>query len=56
MAKAPAPQPSRAGTVAITAHLPREVRNRLKKLAVDLDRTMNDLIAEALTDLFTKYN
>jgi predicted transcriptional regulator len=48
-------QPSRAGTVAITAHLPKEVRDRLKILAVRLDRTMNDLIAEALDDLFRKH-
>jgi predicted transcriptional regulator len=48
-------QQSRAGTVAITAHLPKEVRDRLKILAVRLDRTMNDLMAEALTDLFAKH-
>jgi hypothetical protein len=35
--------------------MPREVRNRLQKLAGDLERTMNDLIAEALDDLFTKH-
>lgn len=48
-------QPSRAGTVPITAHLPKEVRDRLKILAVHLDRTMNDLMAEALRDLFRKH-
>ena len=48
-------QPSRAGTVAITAHLPKEVRDRLKILAIRLDRTMNDLMAEALDDLFRKH-
>jgi hypothetical protein len=48
-------QPSRAGTVAITAHLPREVRDRLKILATRQRRTMNDMLAEALSDLFTKY-
>jgi predicted transcriptional regulator len=46
---------SRTGTVPITAHLPKEIRDRLKTLAVRLDRTMNDLMAEALSDLFTKY-
>ena len=50
------PLPCQAGTVAITARLPREVRNRLKKLAIDLERTMNDLIAEALEDLFAKHS
>jgi predicted DNA-binding protein len=49
------PALARAGRVTITAHLPREVRNRLQKLAGDLERTMNDLIAEALEDLFRKY-
>jgi hypothetical protein len=37
-----------AGTVPITAHLPKDVRDRLKILGVRLDRTMNDLMAEAL--------
>jgi predicted transcriptional regulator len=46
---------SRAGTVPITAHLPKEVRDRLKILAVRLDRTMNELMAEALNDLFEKH-
>jgi hypothetical protein len=46
---------SRAGTVPITAHLPKEVRDRPKILAVRLDRTMNELMAEALSDLFTKH-
>ena len=55
MSEPRAGQPRRAGTVAITAHLPKEVRDRLKILAVRLDRTMNDLMAEALRDLFAKY-
>jgi hypothetical protein len=46
---------SRAGTVPIAAHLPKEVRDRPKILAVRLDRTMNELMAEALSDLFTKH-
>jgi predicted transcriptional regulator len=48
-------QRGRAGTVPITAHLPKEVRDRLKILAGRLDRTMNDLMAEALNDLFRKH-
>jgi hypothetical protein len=52
---AKAPSPARAGTVAITAHLPKEIRDRLKILAVQLDHTMNELIAEALDDLFAKH-
>ena len=49
------PSPARAGTVPITAHLPKEIRDRLKILAVELDRTMNDLMGEALGDLFAKH-
>ena len=56
MSEPRAGQPSRAGTVAITGHLPKEVRDRLKILAVRLNRTMNDLIAEALDDLFRKHD
>jgi hypothetical protein len=32
-----------------------EVRDRLKILATRQRRTMNDMLAEALSDLFTKY-
>jgi len=48
-------QRGRTGTVPITAHLPKVVRDRLKILAVRLDRTMNELMAEALDDLFRKH-
>jgi len=49
-------QPGRKTTAPITAHFPREVRRQLKGLAFDLDRTMHDLVAEALNDLFAKHN
>jgi hypothetical protein len=42
--------------VAITAYLHKEVCKRLKWLAIALERTMNDLIAEALDNLFAKHN
>ncbi|SDB74439.1 ribbon-helix-helix domain-containing protein [Belnapia rosea] len=48
-------QPSREGTVPITAHFPKEIRRQLKGLANELDRTMHDLIAEAFNDLFAKH-
>jgi antitoxin-like ribbon-helix-helix protein len=48
-------QPGRDGTAPITAHFPKEVRKQLKGLAWELDRTMHDLIAEALNDLFAKH-
>jgi predicted DNA-binding protein len=52
----PPTPPSRAGTVTITAHMPKETRDRLKIMAVHLGRTMNDLMAEALEDLFGKHS
>ena len=55
MPKSPAPSSSRAGTVPITAHLPKEVRDQLKIMAVERTMTMNALLAEALNDLFAKY-
>jgi hypothetical protein len=51
-----APSPARAGTVPITTHLPKHVRDRLTIMAVALNRTMNDLIAEALDDLFARHS
>jgi hypothetical protein len=55
MSETRAAQRSRTGTVPITAHLPKKVRDRLKILAIRLDRTMNDLMAEPLDDLFRKH-
>ncbi len=49
-------QPGRLPLVPITAHFPKEVRRQLKGLAFELDRTMHDLLAEALNDCFAKYN
>jgi hypothetical protein len=46
---------SRADTVPITVHHPKEVRRQLKGMAAELDRTMDDLIAEAFNLLFTHY-
>ena len=48
-------QPSRVGTKAITAHFPPDVRQQLKALGVERDETVQNLIAEALNDLFVKY-
>jgi predicted DNA-binding protein len=51
----PATPPSRIGTVTLTAHVPKEIRDRLKILAVKRGKTMNDLLAEAIEDLFAKH-
>ena len=48
-------QLGRKNTRPITVHLPKQVRDQLKILAVERDTTMNNLIAEAFNDLFAKY-
>ena len=47
--------PSRQGQVPVTAHFPPAVRKQLKMLAVERDETVQNLLAEALNDLFAKY-
>jgi hypothetical protein len=49
------PQPSRRATKAITVHYPAEVRRQLKMLAVEQERNIDDMVAEALNLLFVKY-
>jgi hypothetical protein len=47
------------GTVLIGAHFPRAVRRSLAQLQADPrndGKKINDLLAEALNDLFAKYN
>ncbi len=48
-------QPSRLGTKPITVHLPANVRTQLKLLALESEKTLQDLLAEAFNDLFAKY-
>jgi hypothetical protein len=48
-------QPGRAGTKPVTGHFPKQVRNELKKLAIEQDTTLQNLMAEAFNDLFAKY-
>jgi hypothetical protein len=59
----PAPKTGRAAaakaTVLIGAHFPRAVRRSLAQLQADPrndGKKINDLLAEALNDLFAKYN
>lgn len=49
-----AQQAGRAGTVPITVHYPKNVRDQLKILAIKSDKTMHGIVAEALNDLFAK--
>jgi hypothetical protein len=48
-------QPGRVGTKPITGHFPKQVRDELKKLAIQRDTTLQGLMAEAFNDLFAKY-
>ena len=48
-------QRGRAGTKPITGHFPKQVRDELKKLAIERDTTLQNLMAEAFNDLFAKY-
>ena len=59
----PDPEPTEAKktktTVLIGAHFPRAVRRSLAQLQADPrndGKKLNDLLAEALNDLFAKYN
>ena len=48
-------QPGRVGTKPITVHLPKNVRDQLKILAVKEDTSMQNLVAEAFNDFFAKH-
>lgn len=48
--------PSRRGKKAITGHFDPLVSKQLKGIALEEDRTVQDLLAEALNDLFVKYD
>jgi hypothetical protein len=46
---------TRAGMKRITVTVSPGEHNRLKRLAVDIDRSIADLVREALADLFAKH-
>lgn len=48
--------PSRQGKKAIAGHFDPAVSKQLKQLALEQDTTVQDLLAEALNDLFEKYD
>lgn len=48
--------PSRQGKKAITGHFDPAVSRQLKQIALDQDTTVQALLADALNDLFVKYN
>lgn len=47
---------SRIGKRAISGHFAPEVGRQLRMLAAQTDRTVQDLLEEALNDLFRKHN
>lgn len=48
--------PSRRGKRSVSGHFDPAVQRQLRILAAETDRTTQDLIGEALNDLFRKYN
>lgn len=54
-ANRPAPPRTRVGTKQVAAHFPEDVAWQLRALAVDRKTTVQNLLAEALNDLFAKY-
>jgi len=48
-------RPSREGKSNVTGYFPPAVKKQLRILAADRDTTIQDLLAEALNDLFAKY-
>jgi hypothetical protein len=53
--KPPATRPDRQGTKTIAGHFDPRVSKQLKQLALDRDSTVQDLLQEALADLFEKH-
>ena len=48
--------PSRAGKKIVSGHFDPAVTRQLKQLALDRESTVQNLLAEALNDLFAKHN
>jgi hypothetical protein len=54
--KSPSRPKSRVGKKVISGFFDKEVSRQLSKLAIDQDRTKEDLLREAINDLFAKYH
>jgi len=48
--------PSRAGKRSVSGHFAPDVSRQLRILAAETDRTVQDLLEEALNDLFRKHD
>jgi len=53
--KGPHFRPSRQGKANVTGYFPPSVKKQLRILAADRETTIQDLLAEALNDLFAKH-
>jgi hypothetical protein len=56
-AKTPDPhyRPGRADKVNVTGYFPPEVKKQLRMMSAEQDKTIQQLLAEALNDMFAKY-
>jgi hypothetical protein len=54
--QSPSRPKSRVGKKVISGFFQKEVSRQLSKLAIDQDRTNEDLLREAINDLFAKYH
>ncbi len=54
-AERPATQPSRVGKTNVTGYFPPEVKASLRLVQARRGGTIQDILAEALNDLFAKY-
>ncbi|MGC2209288.1 MAG: ribbon-helix-helix domain-containing protein [Candidatus Korobacteraceae bacterium] len=54
--KSPSRPKSRIGKKVISGFFEKEASRQLSKLAIDQDRTNEDLLREAINDLFAKYH
>ena len=54
-AERPAGQPSRTGKINVTGYFPPEVKASLRLVQARRGGTLQDILAEAINDLFVKY-
>ena len=52
--RAPLP-PSRQGKKPVTAYVGRDAHRQLRKLGIDVDKSNQEMIAEALNDYFERH-
>lgn len=54
-ARASTRAPSRRGKKPVTAYVPKDVHKRLRLLGIELDKSTQEMITEALDDYFKRY-